>query len=599
MRIQTKLLILTIISLCFFVVTFLLFMRLEESRLNTTLQQAEKEEYVILDKLLNLKGLSLLTLANDYSYWDEMVSFVSTKDKKWAKANMETALVTFQVNAEWVYDIDFNFVYAFSDTAGKKLEKLPLSKDDMRKLFSQSRFCNFFINTPSGLMEIRGATVHPTLDVKRLTIPQGYFFVGRLWDKEFLSELSDLMGGSLTLLPYFGEKLKASSKIVSEKGVLHLSRALNDFNDQPLMMINISIESETVQTLKRASPKIIFTITSIIIFAFLIMIFLLNHWVNIPLQQIAKTLSTGELSHIRLLEKDRAEFGDISRLIVGFFNQKEALVKEISERKKVQEEINKANVQLTEAQDQLIQAEKLNAVGQLASGVAHEVRNPLGIIVQGVNFLEKKVPVDGKDIAEVLAMIKDSVKRADAIVASLLDFSRAANLGLQPENIDSIISDSLNLIKNQPELKAIAIDNQVPSGLAKVLVDKNKLEQVFINILLNAIQAMPNGGKLVIRGYEKQLNEIRHGIGNRENDHFKLGEKAVVVEFEDTGVGIPEEYLDRVFDPFFTTKGPRGGSGLGLSVSRNIMHRHKGLIYLSSQPGKGTIITIILKLSKR
>jgi len=598
MKIQTKLLILTIISLCFFVVTFLLFMRLEESRLNTTLQQAEKEEYVILDKLLNLKGLSLATLANDYSYWDEMVSFVSSKDKKWAKANIEPSLVTFQVNAEWVYDIDFNLVYVFSDAAGKKLEKLPLSKDDMAKLFSQNRLCHFFINTPSGLMEIRGATVHPTLDVQRLTTPQGYFFVGRLWDKEFLSELSDLMGGSLTLLPYFGEKLKTSSKIVSEKGVLHLSKALNDFNDQPLMMVNISIESETVQTLKKASPKIILTITLIIIFAFLILIFLLNRWVNLPLQQIAKTLSTGELSHIRLLEKDKAEFGDISRLIVGFFHQKEALIKEIVERKKAEEEIHKTNVQLKVTQDQLIQAEKLNAVGQLASGVAHEVRNPLGIIVQGINFLEKKFPAGGNEIVKVLAMIKDSVQRADSIVASLLDFSRATSLGLQAEDINSILTNCLNLIKNQPELKNIEIIYQIAPSIPKVLVDKNRIEQVFINILLNAIQAMPQGGKLVIRSYEKQLNEVKNGIGNRKSDHFKLGEKAVVIEFEDTGMGIPEEYIDKIFDPFFTTKGPRGGSGLGLSVSRNIIYMHKGLIYMESQSGKGAKITIILKLSK-
>jgi len=135
--------------------------------------------------------------------------------------------------------------------------------------------------------------------------------------------------------------------------------------------------------------------------------------------------------------------------------------------------------------------------------------------------------------------------------------------------------------------------------MPKVLVDKNKIEQVCVNILLNASQAMPEGGKIIIRSYDKQLEEIKNGIGKRGEDHFRVGEKAVVVEFEDTGIGISEENLRKIFDPFFTTKGPKGGTGLGLSVSRNILHMHKGLIYAESQVGKGTKLTIILKITRR
>jgi len=140
---------------------------------------------------------------------------------------------------------------------------------------------------------------------------------------------------------------------------------------------------------------------------------------------------------------------------------------------------------------------------------------------------------------------------------------------------------------------------EAKKGIAKVLADKNKLEQVFINTLLNAAQAMPDGGKVFIRSYEAQADEIKKGINVTTQDFFVPGENAVVVEIEDTGTGISEENMGKIFEPFFTTKGPRGGSGLGLSVSRNIIQMHKGLICLESQLGKGTKLTFVLKIAGR
>jgi len=118
---------------------------------------------------------------------------------------------------------------------------------------------------------------------------------------------------------------------------------------------------------------------------------------------------------------------------------------------------------------------------------------------------------------------------------------------------------------------------------------------VFINIMLNAVQAMPKGGEIFIRAYDKVLEKPSKGVGGREEDFFQPGERVVVVEIEDTGPGIPAEIVDRVFDPFFTTKGPTGGAGLGLSVSHNIITTHKGLLEIESQEGKGAKIILTLK----
>lgn len=273
------------------------------------------------------------------------------------------------------------------------------------------------------------------------------------------------------------------------------------------------------------------------------------------------------------------------------------LNREIAERKKTEKMLQKAYVKLQEAQDMVIRAEKLNAIGQLASGVAHEVRNPLGIIMQSINYLEEKIPIGEQDASEALAMAKDSVKRADKIINGLLDFSKVTVLNLQPEDINSIIESSLALVS--VKFTNIEVVRETKKNLPKILVEKNRLEQVFVNILLNAAQAMPEGGKITVRSYAKQFREVKDRVGNRKEDHFKAGEKAVMVEVEDNGSGIAEEKLKRVFDPFFTTKGPGGGSGLGLSVSRNIITMHKGLMELESQAGKGTRVVLALKVARR
>jgi len=259
-------------------------------------------------------------------------------------------------------------------------------------------------------------------------------------------------------------------------------------------------------------------------------------------------------------------------------------------------DLQEAYKKLRDTQDVLIQAEKLNAVGRLASGVAHEVKNPLGIIRQGIDFLENELSPVQKETLDVFQMIKNNIERADNIVRALVDFSRASRLERKPEDINSILKISLNLVQHRIKLENIKIVKEIGGDLPKISVDKGRIEQVFINILLNALQAMPNGGKLFARTYLTRLKELKNGVGRRNEDSFRKGEAALIVEIEDTGVGISQENLKKAFDPFFTMKGPRGGSGLGLSVTKNIIEMHKGLIEIKSEEGKGAKVIITLKI---
>lgn len=291
-------------------------------------------------------------------------------------------------------------------------------------------------------------------------------------------------------------------------------------------------------------------------------------------------------------QREVAVVMDIVRM--GAISLQNVLLHEKASKRAV--ELKIAYDELKQMQEKLIQSEKLKAIGQLASGVAHEMRNPLGIIMQGVTYLEQIISPEAEEPRETLSMLKDSAQRADKIVNSLLNYSRHAKLELYPENIEAILENSLNLVKR--ELKKIEVVKEIQKDMPKVLVDKSKIMQVFINLFMNAIHAMPETGRITMRSFVKELEEAINSINERSVYSFEAGEKVVIVEIEDSGTGITEENLKRIFDPFFTTKEPGKGTGLGLSVIRNIIIMHKGLIEVRSQVNKGTKIIITLKISK-
>ncbi|MFH1479106.1 MAG: ATP-binding protein [Candidatus Omnitrophota bacterium] len=272
------------------------------------------------------------------------------------------------------------------------------------------------------------------------------------------------------------------------------------------------------------------------------------------------------------------------------------LVKSQAATLNMMEDLQEAYIELKKTQSYLVQAEKMEGIGRMASGVAHEVKNPLGIVLQGVNFLERKIPESQQELYKVLLLIKDNIKRADNIVNSLVDFSKATKLELGKEDINSLLEEILSLVKHRVDISRTEIIKEFSRDLPKVLVDKGKMEQVYMNLIINAIQAMPHGGRLSLRTYISILNKIGNGAGKRSQDNFQINEKVVITEIEDTGCGIPEENIKKVFEPFFTTKDPQSGTGLGLAVTKNIIDLHKSYINIESEFGKGTKFTIYLKI---
>ncbi len=261
--------------------------------------------------------------------------------------------------------------------------------------------------------------------------------------------------------------------------------------------------------------------------------------------------------------------------------------------------LRKSNEDLKSAQLQLIQAEKMESIGTLAAGVAHEVKNPLAIMQMGVNYLSKKVPAGEESIAMVLQEMREAITRADSITRGLLDFAASKQLAVKPEDFNQLISDTLKMVRHELHKKRIELVKELADKLPKVAVEKTQIQQVFVNIFVNAVHAMPEGGTLTVRTFARQMTGTTHSEGSRSSAHLWMGDTVVVAEVEDTGTGIPQEHLVKIFDPFFTTKPTGVGTGLGLPVSRKIVELHGGTIDIKNKPdGQGVRVTVQLQVRR-
>jgi two-component system NtrC family sensor kinase len=236
----------------------------------------------------------------------------------------------------------------------------------------------------------------------------------------------------------------------------------------------------------------------------------------------------------------------------------------------------------TEREHQLAQSEKQASVGRLAAGIAHEINNPLTGVLTFTHMLLRRGDLDGEARRD-LETIAQSTERVRTIVKGLLDFARQTRLAPEPADVNEVVAGALSLAANQGLLKGVRICFDPAPGLPAVTLDRNQVQSVVLNLLLNALDATEQGGHVNVATC-------------CASDH--AGTTGVEIEVADTGCGISPEHLERVFDPFFTTKEVGRGTGLGLSVSLGIVGRHGGAIRVHSRPGQGSTFTVWLPLAR-
>jgi signal transduction histidine kinase len=285
------------------------------------------------------------------------------------------------------------------------------------------------------------------------------------------------------------------------------------------------------------------------------------------------------------------EVNRLSRAMNSFIGKLESAV---AKKTLVISKLETTNKELIETQLQLIQAEKLETTGTLAAGVAHEVKNPLAIIQFGIEYIAKDKHINS-NLAHVIDDIEDAIGRADAVIKSLLNFTSISQLKFDVTDINPVVTESISLLKHEILKKHINLTLELGDNLPQVKIDKNKIQQVLVNLIMNAIHAMDNNGVLSIKTYATTCKEIS-AIKNLSNtDQYLIGNNAVVIETEDNGTGISNEIIDKIFEPFVTMQLNGKGTGLGLTVVYNIVRLHKAIIKIKNRKHHGVNAALIFR----
>lgn len=310
-----------------------------------------------------------------------------------------------------------------------------------------------------------------------------------------------------------------------------------------------------------------------------VIIFFIISGITKPLHSMVfatNRIAQGNLNH-RVTVSYHDEIGQLA----DSFNRMTADLKKANEKliiwgKTLEKRVEERTLELRDTQDSLIQSEKMASLGKMAAGVAHEINNPLTSILINTHLMLEQTREDSP-FHENLRLIADETARCSTIVKGLLEFSRQQPPQKDPSDINELLRRTVKLLENQVAFQNIQIEREFHSDLPPVCIDKGQIKQVIWNLMINAAEAMPNGGTLRIASrFIPQKNQVE-------------------LVFSDSGIGIPKENLNKLFDPFYTTK--NSGTGLGLAVSYGIINQHRGKIDVKSIPGQGSVFSLIFPVS--
>jgi two-component system, NtrC family, sensor kinase len=347
---------------------------------------------------------------------------------------------------------------------------------------------------------------------------------------------------------------------------------------------NLSLATADVQLAESSRTMIAYTGCGLVLIAVLSWFFI---WevVGRPvtaLERGTERLKAGDLGYqIAVASED--EIGDLARSFNDMSSQlKSEHTENIAWTHTLEQRVEQKTRELKRAHEHALHTEKIASIGKMAAVLAHEINNPLSGILTYAKLLRKYLDHGDKgesrrqEIRDSLDLIASESRRCGDLVKNLLTFSRTTPMNIQPTNLNRVIEQVLRLVQHQMDLTGIHLQEQLESELPLVDCDGAQIEQVLLALLMNAIDAMPQGGNLWITSTSS------------------LDPKAIRIVVRDDGAGIPAEILPRIFEPFLTTKETGRGVGLGLAISNSILERHNGTIEVQSELGKGTVFTVTL-----
>ncbi len=332
--------------------------------------------------------------------------------------------------------------------------------------------------------------------------------------------------------------------------------------------------------------KVIFAFFIIATIGFVVIIlisYFITRSITRPLSEMVEVtnlIATGNLDReVKVKSKD--EIGQLGMSFNRMVTSLRRMKRELEEwGNTLEQKVKKRTEELSAMQNTLMQSQRLASLGKLAAGIAHEINNPLGGILVLSSLVLEDLEKDDPHRDNLQEVIKQTMRCRD-IVKGLLQFSRQEEGKMEYVNVNEVLNNTLSLIEKQALFHNINVVKKMEEQIPYILGDNSQLQQVFMNIIFNAVQAMKEVGKLTINIWHHKKNDM------------------VIVEISDTGCGIPENLIGHIFDPFFTTKEVGEGTGLGLAIAYGIITRHKGRMDVQSKVNEGTTVTIKIPVAKK
>jgi len=551
MKVQTKITLLIVLVVATFMAGLWGFRVYDKAKFRQITQERVDERNRAFDAFLEKDGEPPKTLADYDTTWDEMVQAIEKKDQQWFREKVNgSTLAGYKANAVWIYAPDGTGRYS-TDSAETAPLPLPIPPEAFKQLFEKEPFAHFFVKIGDDIVEVRGATVHGSKDFARQPPVHGFFFVGRLWNKPTLDEMSLFSGTKINLVTDGGRSPKNWSD--EENGLIVFSRPLNGWDGKPLAELVVRNEMPSIEQLNHASERLILLLFLFALVLLLLIYTSLVRWVSQPLRLIMASLKKNDPKPIDGISRDNSEFGEFARTTRKFFEQRDNLIREMEERRATEQALRKSEEELRHSQ-------KMEAVGRLAGGVAHDFNNLLTAIIGYAELISTRA--SSNTLARQNAdLIRKAGEQAAALTRQLLAFSRKQLLQPKVIDLNALVVEMERLLRRVIG-ERFHLESHPDAEIGRVKADPSQIEQVVLNLGVNARDAMPTGGKLIICTKNVRLDQT----------------------------------MSHIFEPFFTTKGPGKGTGLGLATVYGIVRQTGGGISVESEPGKGSTFRIYLPL---
>jgi signal transduction histidine kinase/ActR/RegA family two-component response regulator len=506
--------------------------------------------------IIEIKTSRVDEVVYDYTYWDDYVSFIHKPNFEWGQENISSILSSFNVEGVWMINIDHEVVYSDLSDNQSFLRDYLFENLTLIKLH-EVRFINYFEYTPIGLIQFHGATIHPTSDPEHKTEPQGYFFIAKMWDDEYIEEMEKLSGSKIEI------KTKKDSLFNTSNVEIETTIALYNWQNDEIGAVVFTKKLPFMDLYRITSTQMLVLFFLTALFFILILAFLLSRWVSKPLTTIKEVIISEDLSSLGRLKKSSTDFQRIGELVEQFISQKN---------------------ELKIAKERAEEADKLKSA--FLANMSHEIRTPLFGVLGFTEMLRDK-KLDEESRLNYIEIILNSGHHLLSLINDIIDLSKieAGQLVFHKEefNLNEFMLELHSFFLNNKFINERKLSLKVSCDLnhdsISIETDRKRLKQIMTNLIGNAIKFTMEG-------------EIEFG--------YKVTEKNNLLFFvRDTGIGITRELHDKVFERFIQVDNNNSsrqfeGTGLGLSISKALVETIGGKMWLESEVNCGSLFSFSL-----